>query len=80
MSGNLAEWVEDRFRPAHDENPSGNVLLLRTLKGGAYLSPVLELAVGGRLPAMPQQAHKSIGFRVARSLDDTGENSVNKLP
>ena len=66
MSGNLAEWVEDRFHADPENEPS---LLLRTLKGGAYLSPVLELAVGGRLPALPQQAHKSIGFRVARSMD-----------
>ena len=66
MSGNLAEWVEDRFHADPENEPS---LLLRTLKGGAYLSPVLELQVGGRLPALPQQAHKSIGFRVARSMD-----------
>ena len=66
MSGNLAEWVEDRFHADPENEPS---LLLRTLKGGAYLSPILELQVGGRLPALPQQAHKSIGFRVARSMD-----------
>ena len=73
MSGNLAEWVEDHFNTISPKN----VLLLRTLKGGAYLSPALELAVGGRLPAMPQQAHKSMGFRIARSIDDTSKNSAN---
>lgn len=70
MSGNLAEWVEDLFLPDADF-AEGEVLLLRTMKGGAYLSPPSELQVSGRLPAMPQQAHKSIGFRVARSLGDS---------
>ncbi|MEM9423588.1 MAG: SUMF1/EgtB/PvdO family nonheme iron enzyme [Spirochaetota bacterium] len=59
MGGNLAEWVEDPFSGGAAPLP------FRTIKGGAYLSPTRELQVAGRFPALPQQVHQSIGFRLA---------------
>ena len=81
MSGNLAEWVEDIFQVSSTdinlsksrgtsvwEVSSSPSLPFRTIKGGAYLSPARELQVAGRLPALPEQAHRSIGFRLAFRL------------
>ncbi len=75
MSGNLAEWVEDIFQPTPEsllnlmQRPKSPSLPFRTIKGGAYLSPPRELQVAGRLPALPEQAHKSIGLRLAFWLE-----------
>lgn len=59
MSGNLAEWV---WNPFKQQSP------FRTVRGGAYNSKPSELQVAASLPAHPEQAHMSVGFRLARSL------------
>ncbi len=63
MSGNVSEWCCTQFRPYNSEiiNPDPTAMVIR---GGAYDSPVYEVAVFHRSPMKPTASAANIGCRL----------------
>jgi formylglycine-generating enzyme required for sulfatase activity len=57
MLGNVWEWVQDSY----EANPK-----MRILRGASFFNPARDLRVSNRLWAMPETAHRDMGFRCAR--------------
>ena len=57
MLGNVWEWVQDSY----EANPK-----MRILRGASFFNPARDLRVSNRLWAMPDTAHRDMGFRCAR--------------
>jgi formylglycine-generating enzyme required for sulfatase activity len=73
MSGNVWEWVWDRFHPDHYRNVSEAPRAisrgaehgsLRIARGGSWDSPPEQLRVSARLPSHPETRNPLQGFRV----------------
>jgi formylglycine-generating enzyme required for sulfatase activity len=85
MAGNVAEWCYDYFtetvtqETAPDGPASGTT---RVIRGGAWDSPAASCTVKARTAAAPGHSGNSLGFRVVRTVPDTGEtvNSGDYLP
>lgn len=72
MSGNVSEWVNDRFQEdlgsVTTANPVGpNIGAQRTVRGGAYTDKPQNLRSAWRSSAYPMTRSQSIGFRLART-------------
>jgi formylglycine-generating enzyme required for sulfatase activity len=57
MLGNVWEWVQD----SHEANRD-----MRILRGGSFFNVARDLRVSNRLWALPDTAHRNMGFRCAR--------------
>ena len=57
MLGDLWEWVQDNY----EANTN-----MRILRGGSFFNPARDLRVSNRLWALPETAHRDMGFRCAR--------------
>jgi hypothetical protein len=55
MLGNVWEWVEDEY------DASGKQM--RILRGGSFYNPSRDVRVSNRLWALPETAHRDMGFR-----------------
>lgn len=62
MSGNVGEWVEDKYRD--DDVPTDQ----RVFRGGAWIFEPLIAQVYRRNGADPQRQNNYVGFRLARTL------------
>ena len=69
MSGNVWEWVSDRYAPytaAPQTNPTGATSgAQRTIRGGAFNSPLNECSVWFRKGETPESKRNNLGFRLA---------------
>ena len=74
MSGNVWEWVEDRYRPNHEAIPRDGRAVTRgrggkrVIRGGGFGSVGAALKASRRAAAAPGQLGSYIGLRVARDL------------
>ncbi|MDD9824672.1 MAG: SUMF1/EgtB/PvdO family nonheme iron enzyme [Gammaproteobacteria bacterium] len=74
--GNVSEWIEDCWHPNYVEAPTNSRVWLggdcsyRVIRGGSYESPekAVRTAARDRAPATTRQ--QTIGFRIARDLED----------
>ena len=72
MAGNVREWVSDWFqsdyyRDAARVNPTGPATgQFRVLRGGSWLSPVVEIRAARRTFAQPTNRDNATGFRCVR--------------
>lgn len=73
LSGNVSQWVEDRFQP-YDEGadnlngfPADDVS--RVVRGGSWKQTGIFLLNSYRTGMNPNEQHESIGFRCARTTD-----------
>jgi len=79
MSGNVSEWVWDHYAlylPHKNVDPTGPIEDLdqdgrRILRGGSILSPSDSLRVANRGFASPGLRSHIIGFRIARTLEES---------
>ncbi len=74
MHGNVWEWVEDCYAPSYAGAPTdgsavGGACAQRAYRGGGYADRVDALRSANRRRAAPALRDASIGFRVARDLD-----------
>lgn len=75
MHGNVWEWVEDCWNENYEDAPSdGNAWLSgdcsrRILRGGSYDDFHYDLRSAVRFANAPDDHTRSLGFRVARTLD-----------
>ena len=75
--GNISEWVEDCWHGSYVGAPTdgsawtrGGQCGDRVLRGGGWLNPDHDLRAADRRREDADDRHMSIGFRVARVLDD----------
>jgi formylglycine-generating enzyme required for sulfatase activity len=74
VHGNVAEWCQDRYAaypygPCID--PAGpDEGVFRVTRGGSWASPPRDCRSAARDRRMPDQAHETVGFRVALDLRD----------
>ena len=74
MSGNVADWVHDRFAPyaEHDDplpDPRGSdTRPLRVVRGGDWSGDPADLESAARDSTFANTANDRIGFRIARSI------------
>jgi hypothetical protein len=86
MSGNAAEWCWDWLNESpitQDTPPDGPASgALRALRGGSWRSEASACAVKERDSRDPPYSGTDIGFRVVRTIPDTGEieNTGDYLP
>jgi formylglycine-generating enzyme required for sulfatase activity len=84
MSGNAAEWCQDRYDAYPDaggivENPLGSdTAPRRVVRGGAWDDAEAACAAAARESALASTASGRIGFRIARSLR-TGQAIVRDV-
>jgi formylglycine-generating enzyme required for sulfatase activity len=57
MLGNVWEWVEDSYERSGKK--------MRVLRGGSFVNPSRDVRVSNRLWALPDTAHRDMGFRCA---------------
>lgn len=72
LSGNAAQWVEDRFLPyAPNQNwPQDSYIeISRVVRGGSWLNRTLQLTTFDREFASALEPDHSVGFRCARTSD-----------
>ncbi len=75
MRGNVAELVEDCYRPEHSrEINDGSAYLeaactMRVAKGGSFADGADSLRVAARRPARAEDRQPDVGFRLARRLE-----------
>lgn len=74
LSGNVAEWVADRYAPtyegAEEQDPRGPGVggsNLRVVRGGSYAQARFRVRGAARAFAEPSERRSTIGFRCARS-------------
>ncbi len=74
-AGNVAEWVEDCYRPSYEGAPTdgaawqdGDKCEKRVLRGGAFNRPAANLQTTSRAAQPPTNRLPGAGFRVARDL------------
>jgi formylglycine-generating enzyme len=73
LAGNAAEWVSDSYSAYYDENETLNPIgprsdsgtTERVVRGGGYLSPVVQLRGAARRPEAPTLQSAEVGFRCA---------------
>ena len=76
MHGNVAEWVEDCYRPDHDDTLSDGRAFLeadcsrRVIKGGSFADSADLLRVPARRSELPGSRHPDVGFRIVRRLEE----------
>ena len=74
MHGNATEWVEDCYRESYDGAPQdGSVwsgrCSYRVVRGGCWSDPPVKLRSAARSVAPADYRHNTIGFRIARTLN-----------
>lgn len=75
MLGNVAERVEDCYRPFHDKTIDDGsayleaVCVNRLVKGGSYADPPENLRAAARRPVLPEDRLPDVGFRLARRIE-----------
>ena len=57
MLGNVWEWVEDSYQRSGKK--------MRILRGGSFFNVSRDIRVSSRLWALPDTAHRDMGFRCA---------------
>ena len=76
VHGNVWEWVEDCWNENYEDAPSdGNAWLSghcsrRILRGGSYDDFHYDLRSAVRFTHAPDERNRSLGFRVARAIDN----------
>ena len=78
MHGNVWEWVEDCYADSYRDAPADGSAVSpvgcewRVVRGGGWNTTTPEnMRAGFRLRRVPDSARDNVGFRVARSLDET---------
>jgi len=70
MSGNVAEWCWDWYRPYSDENQNSSAGVLvgktRVVRGGSWGNSEWNLRISARNHHSPITRNSSVGFRIAR--------------
>ena len=78
FTGNVWEWVEDRYQPTLAGRPADGRPVSqgggRVLRGGGFGSPPSILKASRRVNASPQKLGNYIGLRIARDLDETPQD------
>jgi formylglycine-generating enzyme required for sulfatase activity len=78
MNGNVAEWVQDCYRPSYVQAPmdgsavgggTGPGCGTRVVRGGSWDDPPDRLRSSARASSPAFARRNTIGFRVARSID-----------
>lgn len=71
LSGNAAEWVEDRFLPYSTTGRSSIPIddISRVIRGGSWATTNIELTTFARQSGYPKDADYTVGFRCVRSTD-----------
>lgn len=72
LSGNVAEWTEDRWQPPA---PTTAATLAYVTKGGAWSEGPAALRVDARFWDEPHLAYDNLGIRVARDVSEPPELS-----
>lgn len=57
MLGNVWEWVQDSYEANRD---------MKILRGASFFNIARDPRVSNRLWALPETAHRDMGFRCAR--------------
>ena len=86
MAGNAREWVQDWYAPdyyrvAPDRNPRGPEQgVLKVIRGGSWRSPLADIGAAARgWGGFALRTHGT-GFRCARSLDQSSNAEIRKVP
>ena len=66
MAGNVAEWVEDDFKPYPDSSAPTQSKRLKVFRGGAYNLNKDELMTYVRWADEPNKKYVWVGFRCAK--------------
>lgn len=73
LSGNVSQWVEDRFQPydgsANEPNDFPIDDVSRVVRGGSWKQTGIFLLNSYRIGMNPSEQHETIGFRCARTTD-----------